>query len=99
MRNISKTKYKRINEVVYFNRFIQLWFNYHFLFFRSLIFRGLKLRAFTFFIKIKKTLKNKVKHDPSFIFLLVMLKITPALILKPLRVSGAVYNVPYPIGY
>jgi hypothetical protein len=42
------------------------------------------LRAFTFFLKIKKGIKENEKYDPAFIFLLAMLKITPSLILKPL---------------
>lgn len=99
MRHITKIKRKRVSERIDFDHFLQLWFNYHFLFFRSLIFRGLKLRAFTFFAKVKKGLKIIEDFDPSFLFLIAMLKITPSLILKPLRIGGAVYEVPFPITY
>lgn len=99
MRQITKLKRKRINERIDFDHFLQLWFNYHFLFFRSLIFRGLKLRAFSFFSKVKQGLKVVEDFDPSFLFLLSMLKITPSLMLKPLRIGGAVYEIPFPITY
>jgi len=66
MRYVSKLKKKRLQERVSFNRLLQLWFNYHFFFFRSLIFRGLKLRAFSFFILIKFGLKSK-EFMPDFL--------------------------------
>lgn len=58
MRYIAKIRKKRFEERVSFDKILQLWFNYHFFFFQSLIFRGLKLRAFTLFISIKFGLKN-----------------------------------------
>lgn len=58
MRYISKIKKKKFNERISFDRLLQLWFNYHFFFFQSLIFRGLKLRAFSLFIAIKFGLKS-----------------------------------------
>ena len=60
---------------------------------------GLKLRAFNFFLKVKKGLKVNEKFDPSFLFLIAMLKITPLLILKPVKIGGATYSVPFPINY
>lgn len=57
MRFISKIKKKKFNERINFDKILQLWFNYHFFFFQSLIFRGLKLRAFSLFIAIKAGLK------------------------------------------
>jgi len=60
MRYISKIKRKKFDERISFDRFLQLWFNYHFFFFQSLIFRGLRLRAFYFFVFIKSGLK---KHN------------------------------------
>jgi len=99
MRNITKIKRKRISERISFDHFLQLWFNYHFLFFHSLIFRGLKLKAFNFFCKIKKELKIFERFDPAFIFLVALLKITPSLMLKPLQVSGVTYDAPFPITY
>lgn len=99
MRNITIFKRKRLQERVGIDHFLQLWFNYHFLFFKSLIFRGLKLKAFNFFINIKKGLKISEQFDPSFLFLISMLKITPLLILKPVKIGGATYAVPFPINY
>jgi len=64
-----------------------------------LIFRGLKLRAFSLFCDIKKGLKFGEDFDPSFIFLLSMLKITPSLTLKYANVGGAVYGIPLPVNY
>lgn len=99
MRHITKIKKKRFKERVGIDHFLQLWFNYHFLFFKSLISRGLKLRAFNFFLNIKKGLKFSEQFDPSFLFLIAMLKITPFLILKSISIGGAIYSVPFPINY
>lgn len=99
MKNITKVKKKRKPERTSFDHFLQLWFNYHFLFFRCLIFRGLKLRAFNFFSNVKKGLKLSEDFDPSFVFLIALLKITPSILLKPLKVSGGSYGVPFPIDY
>jgi len=99
MRYISKIKKRKVNERVSFNSFLQLWFNYHFLFFKSLISRGLKLRAFNFLIKVKHGIKLQENFDPSFLFLIAMLKITPLLILKSVKIGGAIYNIPFPLNY
>src|SRR5277367_6232806 len=99
MRNIMKYKKKKLSERPYIDHFLQLWFNYHFLFFKSLISRGLKLRAFNFFIKIKHGIKIQENFDPSFLFLIAMLKITPLLILKSVKIGGANYNIPFPLNY
>ena len=60
MRYISKIRKKKFNERISFDKILQLLFNYHFFFFQSLIFRGLKLRAFSLFVDIKSGLKT---HD------------------------------------
>lgn len=65
MRHIAKIKKKKIGERFSFDRLLQLWFNYHFFFFQSLIFRGLKLRAFALFISIKAGLKSHKFLDVS----------------------------------
>lgn len=57
MRQISIKKKKRFLVRKGFDYLLQLWFNFHFFFFSTLIFRGLKLRAFGFFILIKHGLK------------------------------------------
>jgi hypothetical protein len=82
MRKISKLKKKRVEERLTFDQISQLYFNYFFLFFNSLIFRGLKLRAFTLLIDIKTELKIKSSEDPCFLFLVAMLKITPSVMLR-----------------
>jgi len=94
MRYISKKKQQRFLERDSFNYLIQLWFNYNFLFFRSLIFRGLKLRAFGFFIKVKKGLKKFENFDPAFIFFLSMLQITPVLFIKQFKSGGSSFDIP-----
>jgi len=99
MRKINKLKRKKLNERPNIDHFLQLWFNYHFLFFKSLISRGLKLRAFNFFIKVKHGIKLQEKFDPAFLFLIAMLKITPLLILKSVKIGGAMYNIPFPLNY
>jgi len=99
MRYISKKKRQRFLDRESFDYIIQLWFNYHFLFFHVLMFRGFKLKAFSFFVKIKKGLKIKEDYDPSFIFLLAILKITPSLFLKPFKVGGSSYEIPFPLDY
>lgn len=99
MRQISKLKRQRFLEKESFNYLIQLWFNYHFSFFRSLIFRGLKLRAFNLFISVKRDLKLREFFDPAFVFFVVMLQITPSLFLKVFKVGSSSFNVPYPLDY
>jgi ribosomal protein S7 len=99
MRHISKWKKKRIEERLSFDQISQVYFNYFFLFFNSLIFRGLKLRAFTILRDIKSELKVKAGQEPSFIFLVAMLKITPSLILRPAWLGGTEYGIPFPITY
>ena len=73
------------------------WHKYHRHFFRSLIWRGRKISAFNFFIKIKYELKLRENIDPLLVFFVALLKITPDVILFPFRRSGAVNMVPMPI--
>ena len=99
MRYISKLKKKRVEERLTFDQISQLYFNYFFLFFNSLIFRGLKLRAFTLLINIKTELKQKSFEEPCFLFLVAMLKITPSVILRLAWLGGRAYEIPFPITY
>jgi len=46
------------------NNFLYLAYRYNFLFFQSLIFRGHKLKAFTFLMKLRIELKKREKVDP-----------------------------------
>ena len=73
------------------------WYQYHTLFFNSLIFKGLKLRAFNTFCQVKFGLKENLELDPQFIFFACLLAITPDLMLKPLRLGSVTYGVPVPI--
>jgi len=66
-------------------------------FFGSLLFRGKKILAFNTFLQIKNGLKRKEKFDPFLVFLVAMMKITPSLVLLPIRKSGALHGVPFPI--
>src|ERR1700753_931804 len=77
--------------------YLQLWFNFHYTFFGSLIFRGKKILAFNTFLKIKNGLKIKEQFDPSLVFLIAMMKISPVIILLPIKNSGMVQGVPFPI--
>jgi len=61
--------------------------------------RGLKLRAFNIFIKIKKELKYREDFDPSFVFLISMLTITPSLMIRTFERGGSVYQIPLPLTY
>jgi hypothetical protein len=42
---------------------------------------------------------DKPVFDPSFIFFLALLKITPILVLKPLPLGSVNYEMPFPITY
>jgi ribosomal protein S7 len=55
------------------------------------------LSAFFFFLKLKKYLKIKEESDPFLIFLVAMLRITPNIILLPLKKGGALQGIPFPI--
>lgn len=75
-----------------------LWFRYHRLFFKSLIFRGRKLWAFKFFISLKYELKNRENIDPFWILLVSLMKVTPEILLYPKKLGGKINWVPLPIG-
>jgi hypothetical protein len=55
--------------------------------------------AFNNFLKIKQGLKLREKFDPFLIFLVSMMKITPNVILMPLKKSGVMQGVPFPISF
>ena len=57
------------------------------------------MRAFNIFVNIKKKLKENQKFDPSFVFLICLLKITPAIMLKPIKIGGTDYLIPTSITY
>jgi len=75
-----------------------LWYRYHRLFFKSLIFKGRKLWAFNFFINLKYELKLQEKIDPFWTFIIALMKITPEVMLFPKKLGGVIHWVPLPIG-
>jgi len=83
----------------WYDFYYHLWFSYHHVFFGSLIFRGKKILAFNNFLKIKFELKIREKYDPFLVFLVSMMRITPSLILKPVKKSGISYGVPFPVSH
>jgi ribosomal protein S7 len=82
---------------VKFDYYSYFWYRYHRIFFRSLIFRGRKLWAFRFFINLKYELKKRELIDPFWVFLISLMKITPDLLLFPLKLGGVLQGVPLPI--
>jgi ribosomal protein S7 len=97
MRRVRKFLKKRYKHHICYNFYQQLWFNYHHVFFGSLIFKGKKAKAFNTFLQIKKGLKFKENFDPFLVFLVAMMKITPSLVLLPIRKAGSTHGVPFPI--
>jgi hypothetical protein len=57
------------------------------------------LKAFSFFLNIKSNLKKFEFFDPSFVFFIGVLKITPCLITKPFNFGGTSYDVAFPLNY
>lgn len=74
-----------------------LFYKYHKLFYRSLIFRGRKIWAINFFIKIKEFLKKKLFFDSRVILLLSLCLLTPSVYLVPLKLGSGVERVAFPI--
>jgi ribosomal protein S7 len=91
---IFKKNEKYSNRYDYYS---YVWFRYHKLFFGSLIVRGRKLWAFNFFIKLHLELKKREQIEPYWVFLVGIMKITPELMLFPLKLGGVVQGVPLPI--
>lgn len=74
------------------------YFCYHSVFFGRLIFRGKKAKAFNMFLKIKEGLKQKELIDPVLVFYVAMIRMTPHVLLFPIKKSGATEAAPFPIG-
>lgn len=91
--NSKNQKYSRR-----FDYHAYLWFRYHKLFFGSLIFRGRKLWAFNFFLRLKYELKIREGIDSFWVFLVAVMQITPDMLLFPKKMGGAIHYVPMPIG-
>lgn len=50
------------------------------------------------FLRIKEQLKLRERFDPSLVFYVAMLKITPNVVLFPVKRSGVMEAAPFPIG-
>lgn len=74
-----------------------IWYQYHRLFFRSLIFKGNKLWAFKFLCDLKFELKMHEGIEPFWIFLVALMKIAPEVLLFPKKRGGGLQWVPLPI--
>jgi len=74
-----------------------LHYKYHSLFFGSIIQHGRKLWAFDFFIRLKQQLKYREGIDSYWILLISLIKITPSLLLFPLKLGGVIQGVPLAI--
>jgi len=76
---------------------LHLWYCYHRLFYGSLIFCGRKAKAFKMLLSIKYNLKLKKQLEPSSLFLLLLIKVSPSVILFPIKQAGIVQRAPFPI--
>jgi ribosomal protein S7 len=92
-RLIRRRKYLKNNLDTYGN----MWFNYHCLFFGRLISSGKKIKAFNKFINLKYYLKQHESIDPYLVFLTALIRVTPSIYLRPLRLGGFTQGVPLPI--
>lgn len=72
-------------------------FRYHRLFFKSLIFRGNKLRAFKIYCQVKLQIKLRERINPFGALFMALLRITPDLMVYPLKLGGQIQRVPLPI--
>ena len=93
-KNVQK-KFLRIKK--YDNLNDHLNYRYHKLFFGKLIKKSLKLQAFNNFLKLKVMLKKEEKFDPNTILFLSFLKITPLIMLVPVRLGASFHGAPLPI--
>jgi ribosomal protein S7 len=88
---------KRIELSPWSNHYWYLFYSYYSTLFGSFIFRGGKLRAFNFLVRIREGIKIKECVDWNLVFLVSMLNITPKVDLFLLRMGGGNKKVPLPI--
>jgi hypothetical protein len=91
MRNNRRLKYEHYP---WHDRVQQYWFNFHNFFFQSLVFRGRKIFAFNFFLKVKELLKHREHFDVFFIVLAAFTRITPCIVLLALKRGGRIHWMP-----
>jgi len=73
------------------------WYQYHHLFFQSLIFKGKKLWSFKFLLDLKYELKIREGVEPFWVFLVALMKISPEVLLFPKKRGGGLQWLPLPI--
>lgn len=88
-----KNRRFKYNHSFWYDRKHQWWFNFHNLFFQSLIFRGRKIFAFNFLVKVKEHLKEMEQFDANFVLLIAFMRITPSIMLLALKKGGLVHGV------
>lgn len=94
---ITKRNKKRLINSNFQQDSLYILYRYHQHFFQSLIFRGRKLWAFNFFIRIKLELKLDEEMDPLLVFFLGITAITPEILMFPFKLGGIVNYVAMPI--
>lgn len=97
MRRITLSYRKRRSLSCSGDSYSHLWFNYHRLFFGYLISKGKKIKAFNKFVELKSRLKTLEEIDPYLVFLVAMIRITPVIYLRPLRLGSFTQGLPLPI--
>jgi len=63
----------------------------------ALISKGNKDRAFVKFLKVRQALKEQERQEPTLIFLVAMMNVTPDIIFSSVKLGGASYGIPLPI--
>jgi len=77
--------------------YILLLYMYSNLFYKVLLKRGRKIWAYKFFIKVFFYLKKSENFNPTYLFLVAMLKISPKVLLKSLKLGVNTKMIPAPI--
>lgn len=95
--NYTKIRKYRYDVSQNYNLFLQHWYNFHHLFFGSLIFRGRKIAAYNMILDIKFLMKKQEKCDPFLIFLVCFLRMQPQVLIVSIRKRGVLNEVPFPI--
>lgn len=91
--------YKIINRRCYNDFLPFLFYKYQRIFFSSMIWRGRKLWAYNFMLKLKHGLKLKENIEFHIIFIFSLLNITPHIILSYLKIGGVNQGVPLVISW
>ena len=80
-----------------FDYYSYISFRYHRLFFKSLIFKGNKLRAFNIYCQVKFKIKLREQTNPFWAILMAFLNIAPNFMVYPIKLGGQIQKVPLPI--